>query len=456
MNAVAVVLGAMVLFSSLMFSAQASITVGAYPETYYGLLYPLGDMNGASWSFEGDPPPGWWSNYGGHRCSTYKLDSSYSWHATGSSSGNYIMERYVESGCLNAIKGQYVEFAFNYLPNGYNSQGSVNKARAVLIVYSPYGTNYYYGVWITPTQSKWYIAHVNAYVLSYATSVTVRIEGSTSFNAWIDVATLAIRDTYSYSSSKGKFGVNINLYKNAKESAAYPGVVFIAPALFAEAASGYYIRATKIYIELQPVQSFWSWGIPWPPGTHYYTTQQGKIYIWYCEQSNNLGMAVDPAANDAARNSAIAAVGTAIDVAVGVGTALIEPTKTSTKYILVAVAAGEPIIAKWLLSLFASNANDREAATDVSNEDFSAHEQWDYPTYCIDYPRFISVASAGLEFDWRFKYDTNTKFQIKITCSVNWGTMQFTPGSPRWGTPDKYSLVDAGWDQYTSTITIYA
>jgi hypothetical protein len=431
-----------------MSSAQADITLGN-STTYYQLLNPLGDY--LSWSFEGAPPPGWSSNYGGYRDSAYKLDSSYSWRTTGTSGGSYLMDRNVDSSSLSALRGQYVEFSFNFLPYTWNSQGSLNNARAVII----FDSNYYYGMWVKPTQFKWYNVHVNAYVPTSASYVKVRVEGSTSFNAWIDVALLAIRDTSSVSSAKGKLGFNFNLYKNTKEGyASYPGVAFIVPGLFAEAAGGYYIRATKIYIELQPVSSYWDW---WRFRTIYYTSQKGKIYIWYCEQSNNKGHAVDPAATDATRNGALAAVGTAVDVAIGFGSALIDPSKLSTRVILGAVATGGSYTAKWLLSLYASNANDREANTEVSSEDYSAHEQWDYPQSYKEYmPNpFVSAASACLEFDYRFKYDTDVKFQIKITASVNWGVPKYYPGNPQVSIGHT-DLVDAGWDTITRLVTIYA
>lgn len=440
----AVALGILILFSSMVSSAHANITIGTQ-SSYYQFLNPLGDY--LSCSFEGNPPPGWTSNYGGYRDSAYKLDSSYSWHATGSSSGNYIMERYVDSGCLSAIKGQYVMFVFNFLPSSYDSQGTVNNARAVVID----GSNYYYGMWLKPTQFKWYNAHVSAYVSTSSTGVKVRIEGQTSFNAWIDVALFAIRDTMSLTSSKGKLGFDVSMFKSTKEiSQTYPGVASLTPALYAEAASGYYIRATKIYVELQPPKTDWRW---WPPGYYTYTTQQGKVHVWYCEQSNNMGNNVDPATTDATRNGMLAAVGTAIDVIVGVGSALIDPTQTTSKLILGAVATGGSYTVRFLLSLFASNSNDPDA---TGGEDYSAHEQWDYPQYYKEYVScpFVSSSTGSFEFDWRFKYDTDVQFQIKITASVNWGVSTYHYGHQ--GEIGYYTLDDAGWDSLTSTITIYA
>jgi hypothetical protein len=436
---VAVGAGILVLFMSLLPQSLADVTLGTPNE----LLNPLGTY--LSWSFEAS---GYWSsNYGGYFSSSYKLHQTYSWYTTGSSAGNYQMWRNVESSCLNSLKGRNVMFAFFFLPSTYTSTGSVNNARAVVTVYATTGTYTYTGSWIKPVEFKWHNAHVNAYVSSYATSVKVTIEGSTSFCSYIDVASLAIRDTRSQTFSKGKLALDTNIYEWRIRSATYDGYAFISPSLFAEKATGYYIRAIKLYIELLPQVSWWDWF--WYKTK---TTQEGQLFIEYPYQTNNKGHQVDPAAVEEARNKFLESADIAIDFIAGVGFALLPITGgLSAGPILVGLGgASLATNAKWLLWGSASDPNDRAA---YGGEDYSAHEQWDYPTSYKEYQSspFVSSATGSLEFSWVFKTSSATSFQMRITAYVNWGI-------PVWRGRDIQTcwLDDAGWDSLSQLITVYA
>jgi len=441
---VAITLGILVLLSSSISSVRADITLGTPNE----FLNPLGTYH--SWSFEST---GYWSsNYGGYRSSSYKLHQSYSWRTTGTSSGNYRMWRYVQSSCLNAIKGKNAMFAFSFLPSTYNSEGSINNARAVVTVYTSSGSYTYYGKWIKPVEFKWHNAHVNAYVSSYATSVKVMIEGSTSFRVYVDVASFSIRDSMSHTSSKGKLAFDVNLYEwRIMQGAEYDGRVFISTALFAEGASGYYIRAIKLYVELLPLETYWSW---WPPGWFTRTTQKGQLDIEYLGQANNKGHEVDPGATEEFQNRVLEAAEITLDFGVGVGLATI-PVSGPVGIILVAATqTGMVTGAKWLLQHFASDPNDRQA---LGGNDYSVHEQWGYPTYYKEYQSrpFVSAATGHYQLEWIFDTDTASNFKIRIKADVNWGVAHYHPGSPYTGI-GYYTLDDAGWESLSTTVTVNA
>jgi len=273
------------------------------------------------------------------------------------------------------------------------------------------------------------------------------IEGSTSFYSYIDVASFAIRDYKTGSFSKGKLSLETNIYEWRIRSAAYDGYTFIAPSLFAEAASGYYIRSIKLYLELQPLNYYWEWW--WQV---WYTEQQGQINIEYLYQANNKGHQVDPGAVEEARNKVLETAETGLDYLIGVGFALLPVTGglSGTAVLVGLTGAGIATAAKWLLSGAASDPNDRNA---YGNTDYSAHEQWDYPTSYKEYSPnpFVSAATGALESSWVFRTSTRTNFQLKIVASVNWGL-------PVWRGRDIMTcwLDDAGWDSLATIISVNA
>lgn len=110
--------------------------------------------------------------------------------------------------------------------------------------------------------------------------------------------------------------------------------------------------------------------------------------------------------------------------------------------------------ARYILYALRSDPNDPDAN---GGTDYSAHEQWDYPSYINaefsgEQPWFVASASGRYSMTWKFRTETSSVFQIKITASVNWGEIIYHPGQIH----DWWTLDDRGWSNVSRSVTIYA
>lgn len=306
------------------------------------------------------------------------------------------------------------------------------------------------GVWVYPTELKWYNAYVNASLPSDLGTLYVNIEGkSCDFYAWVDVATLYIYNVEKTITSKGDLSVSAALVCWNKD---LPGVsepndyAWVSVGLYAQGNPNYdpggvpaelrgaRIFAIKLKVELLP---------------HDGTVQKAMLAVIYCGQGNDKDIPVDPAKVEEFHNEVLMPAEIAIDVIAGGAIGMV----TSDPLLGIFLAGATESVITFVFQHFASDMDDGFANTWTNEGDYSIHECWVYPSGWIpDSTCFVSRGSGHYYFNWVVNAadpPPSGNFQICVTASVHWGYRQFS------SLLGAYQLVDAGWQSASTYVTIY-
>ncbi len=262
------------------------------------------------------------------------------------------------------------------------------------------------GVWVTPTELKWYNAHVTANLSSTTTAVKVIIHGKPDFNAYVDLASFSICNSTTASSDEGNLSLAVNLFRwETKEvDPGFPdGLAQVSVGLYAEHIDeDYYIKNIQLKVELLPNDGSSS-------------TQEGGLQIWYCEQANEDGYEVDPAAVEEFQNQVFSSSELAIKVIAG---AIVGYYVRFPYSLVVTTLVGGA--AHYILEHFRSDPNDPTANAHLDPNDYFILERWDYPVIGTPH-EFVESATGHYGFEWQFYTESASDFQIRVTASVDWG-----------------------------------
>lgn len=337
------------------------------------------------------------------------LDGDHSWYTNGE--GDYYMYQELDSDTINAVKGKQVAFSFWFLPEYAASDGSQNYARAGIHYLSygyPYANSWIYGDWVHPNEMKWHTASVTAGIPDYADYVEVVIQGTSDgtpdFKAWIDYTSLSAysSDWKSFDNDfwwvEGTVTVSANIFQLyeitpeppewAPDCKAYLSVAVGVERHHTEPPPGYdespvCIRGVELNVKL---------------------LTDGYLHIYYCEQSNDRDVEVDPEKQEEFQNQVLLAAGTTISAGIGVATFFL-PVAAPLKPVI-SVTSG--FFGTLILQRFASDSLI-ESANGVGEY---VRERWMYG-YLLHY----ADGSYGLTLEF-FKGNTA---QIEVTAKVYWG-----------------------------------
>lgn len=325
----------------------------------------------------------------------------------------------LDSDVIGALKDKEAMFSFWFYPETVAEDGSQNNARAEIYYEYDGSSDTINGVWIAPTELKWWNAYVTASIPTTTTAIKVIIHGTPDFKAWVDVATISIYTSEKRSVEQGNLSVSANLYSS---QSTYLGpeqpdwIVGVSAGLYAEGKGDYRIMAIKLKVNLVP------------------NDQHGELSISYCGQTNNKDYDVDPAACEEFQNTVVDVAEIAIQTIADGAIAIVAGPEAA--FFAAAVVAG---ITGAFMEHFRSNTDDAYANTHLyPGDDYFVLERWDYPIGMHPKAYFVRSASGHYGFKWLFYADTATSFQIEITASVYWGELKF---SPSYG---MYHLANAG------------
>lgn len=328
--------------------------------------------------------------------------------------------------------GDQIRLEFNAPPTDEDSRDFVLYVKGHYVPHT--GNPTASGDWVHPTELKWYNAYVTATLPSDLSNLWVSIEGKASgFFAWVDLTSLSIYTSGEYQDDQGILTLSANLfeYRIVPTDITYKGQVLLSAGLYAERITKRII-STKLTVEL----------LSSPP-------QDAQVFIQYIEQTNNRNFDVDPKEDEEIRNTAVTAAKHAIKLGAAAVLMLAIPVTGGVsgyvaKFI---VSSGVSYGIDYVMEGFRTDPDNKEAYGGGDNE---AWEQWNYPTTPRPDPNdFIRSASGYGEILWTFNPNSASIFQLRITASVNWGTIMIQPR-----TGYNY-LVDAGWSSVSRTITIY-
>ncbi len=262
-----------------------------------------------------------------------------------------------------------------------------------------------YGVWIAPTEQKWYNAYVTVYLPSTTTLVKVIIHGKPDFRAWIDSASLHIIDTTNQEGEYGSLNLGVNFISYRQDPGMdLEGIVRLVPCVYAEAYNEYKIH----WIELKV------------------TVVEGgaldNLYIDHAGQENNEGVVIDPAAEEARQEQAIQVVSllagytASIALSYGVGVVLGAVEVESLLVGIYTRATASTIAAaviRHVLRYYASDPSE-ESGTCV-------WEHWGYPFVSMpSEDGFVEAAGTHFDLNWFFDPESGTDFEIHVESTICW------------------------------------
>lgn len=300
-------------------------------------------------SFE-DATPQWETNNGGYRELTTCPDGSYAWYTSGG--GEYQMWQWLDSEALYDIKGKRVSFSFWFKPDSLTEDFS---ARAGI-----YYEQYYngekeqstvWGDWVFPDTSDWYNTHVEDIISGEATDVKVLIHGQTDFKAWIDLASLCIYTTRSeyvdWPNQEATVTVSATMFqlyeKSPKPPSGFPDcIAYLAVGMGVERhnkpdkVGSVCVRGIELDVKL---------------------LTEGHLNIYYCEQSNEHNLEIDPEKQEELQNQVLMAGGIALSAGIAAFTYYLPVAAMYKPFI--SVTSGT--IGKLILQSFASDPHIQSA-----------------------------------------------------------------------------------------------
>lgn len=299
-------------------------------------------------------------------------------------------------------------------------EGSINLTRDFVLVskghYStlPEGTlidPVAYGVWIAPTEQKWYNAYVKVDLPSTTTFVKVIIHGNPDFRAWIDSASLHIFDSTNQEGEYGSFNLGVNIFSYHQDPGmTLDGIVRLVPCVYAEAYNGTWpsgdVQEYKIHwIELKV------------------TVIEGgvsdNLYIDHAGQENNEGWVVDPEAQEEMQEQAIFVTSILVSFMTGItlpyGIGAIAGSQAIGVVTRAAIGTTVGASSRHLLRYYASDPVQRSGT--------SVWEHWGYPSVSVPWEdNFVEAAGTHFDLNWFFDSDSWTDFEIYVESTICWAS----------------------------------